>query len=118
VSKFLPIRKVAAAGVAFVITYAAQRVGLHLGSDAVSDLAQGAVMLGAAWAAKDPRVQSVVEGVEVFASEYPAITAEVHELADAFVKAHEDAFQAVDAAYANAHRSSVSLAQAASKVRV
>lgn len=56
-----PIRKVAVAAVAYAITYALRRLGVDLGSDAVNELAQGLVTVGAAYAVRDPRVRSIEE---------------------------------------------------------
>jgi hypothetical protein len=115
--KNAPIRKVAAAGVAFAITYAARRVGIDLGSEAVTELAQGAVTLGAAYLVKDPRVVAVEQDVEKLVSEHPALTAELHDLADRFLDSHKQATAAIDAAYAAASKADVSASDALEKVQ-
>lgn len=115
--KNLPIRKVAVAGAAFAITYGARRLGLDLGSEAVTELAQGVVTVGAAYAVKDPRVVAVEQDVEKLVSEHPALTAELHDLADRLLHSHKQATAAIDAAYAAANRADVSASEATAKVQ-
>lgn len=56
-----PIRKLAAAGITAAVIYAAQRLGLDIGSDDVNDAAQAILPVLVGYAVKDPRVKAVAD---------------------------------------------------------
>ena len=59
-----PIRKIVVGGLTALVVYGAQRLGLDLGSDAVSDAIQGALPIVVAYATQDPRVKAVVADLD------------------------------------------------------
>lgn len=61
--RWLPIRKLAVAGVGYGLTWGALRLGLDLGSDAANQAAAGLVAGAFAYAEKDPRVVHVLDEV-------------------------------------------------------
>lgn len=118
-TNYLPIRKVAAAGAAFGITLALRALHVDLGPELVNEAAMGLVTVATAYLVKDPRVQAVgrvAAKVEVVAEQHPAITAELHKLADDFVATHKQAQAAIDATFAAAAKADTSATQARVKV--
>lgn len=119
-TNYLPIRKVCAAGVAFGITVALRALHVDLGPEIVNEAAQGLIAVGTAYLVKDPRVQAIgreVAKAEKIAAEHPALTAELHVLAERFLASHAKAHAAIDAAYAKATEAEVSATQAVEKVQ-
>lgn len=62
--RWLPIRKIAVAGVGAGLTWAALRLGLDLGSDAANQAAVAIVGGAFGYAERDPKVGHVLDEIE------------------------------------------------------
>lgn len=68
--KWLPIRKVAVAGVGGLLTWGAMRTGLDLGSAGANEIATLAVGLVFAFAEKDPKVAHTLDEAQAILDSY------------------------------------------------